>query len=222
MIRAINTAGLSEVEKRVVKATYDDLDPPKAKHVEALILLSADHELLPFLDRRIVSPLWNVCLKSLVLLHRLSLEGDERLLSELQSFPTLLSLPQRFESTAEAPLLASHAVFIQRYAAYLQAKVASFAAVKISCERYSPATEGRKWASKLLPAQLARTLPRLQTQFDRLLQCQTDSEQAAGQAIVFAAISLLIKDAFRLYSVLTILMLTVIGQPSVDIPHRLQ
>ena len=34
MIRALNTAGLSDLEKRVVKATYDDDDPPKQKHVE--------------------------------------------------------------------------------------------------------------------------------------------------------------------------------------------
>ena len=34
MIRALNTAGLSDLEKRVVKATYDDDEPPKQKHVE--------------------------------------------------------------------------------------------------------------------------------------------------------------------------------------------
>ena len=78
MIRALNVAGLSEVEKRVVKATYDDDDPPKAKHVDALLLLSADHDLLPYIDRRLISVRWNVSCKSLILCHRLTLEGDER------------------------------------------------------------------------------------------------------------------------------------------------
>jgi len=34
MLRALNTVGLSDTEKAIVKATYDDEADPKAKHVE--------------------------------------------------------------------------------------------------------------------------------------------------------------------------------------------
>ena len=208
MLRAMNVAGLSEVEKRVVKATYDDEEVPKAKHVEALILLSADHELLPYIDKRLIQPLWNVVCKALILVHRLSLEGDERFLSELLASPALLSLPQSFDAR-EDPTASSHSAFIASYAAYLQCKVETFGRVKRSCERYAP-VDSQRWAMRLTALQLSRHLPRLQRQFDRLLLTVPRHLEDTGQPIVIAAMSLCIKDAFRLYSTLTVMMLGVL------------
>ena len=208
MLRALNVAGLSEVEKRVVKATYDDYDPPKLKHVEALILLSADHELLPYIDRRLIVPQWNVACKALILVHRLSLEGDERFLSELVASPSLLSLPQTFDASYD-PTASSHSAFISAYAAYLQAKVEAYGGVKRSCERYAPA-DSQKWAMRLTATQLSTLLPRLQRQFDRLLLTLPRNSEDTQQAIVIAAMTLCVKDAFRLYSVLTVQMLAVL------------
>ena len=248
MIRALNTAGLSDLEKRVVKATYHDDDPPKQKHVEgrnstirerqpaarfplrpsplhrrltvrvcvrcvphcaALILLSADHELVPFLDRRLVSPLWNVCLKCLSLVHKLALEADERFLSELQSAPALLrSVPQHFD-TSEDPTATAHSTFIHSYAAYLLAKVRSYGVLHVSCERQQPA-DSRRWVMRLKVATLVKALPLLQVQFDALLKVQPANSEDLNHPIPIACMTLVIKDAFRLYSVLTVMMLAVL------------
>ena len=262
MIRALNVAGLSEVEKRVVKATYDDDDPPKAKHVEALILLSADHDLLPYLDRRLISTCWNVACKTLILAHRLALEGDERFLAEMAaSASSLQSLPASFDADAD-PTASAHSAFVHAYADYLQAKLQSFAAIRLSCERYPPA-ESHKWASRLSSLQLAKVLPRIQRQFDRLLLTAPRNATTQEHPIPIAAMSLCIKsaaqqsnctrplqrtqslsrsplacscscsasasasssvallrDAFRLYSVLTIAMLVVLGQQRPQLQRR--
>ena len=218
MIRAINVAGLSEVEKRVVKATYDDDDPPKAKHVEALLLLSADHELLPYLDKRIISPLWNVCLKTVIVMHKLALEGDERFLSELASSPSLFSLPQSFDVSAD-PTASAHTAFVHAYAAYMAVKVDAFSAVKLSVERYTPA-DSQKWAMKLSSPKLCKVLPRLQKQFDRLLLTMPRNSEDIHHPITIAAMALCIKDAFRLYSILTITMLVVLGPDSAHTAQR--
>ena len=174
----------------------------------ALILLSADHELLPFLDRRMVSPLWNVCLKCLSLVHKLSLEADERFLTELQSAPSLLSVPQQFDTTAD-PTATSHSRFIQSYAAYLVSKVRSFQLLHVSCERQQPA-DSKRWVMKLAVPTLVRGLPLLQRQFDALLLVQPANSSDLNHPIPIACMTLVIKDAFRLYSVLTVMMLAVL------------
>jgi hypothetical protein len=191
MIRALNVAGLSEVEKRVVKATYDDDDPPKPKHVEALILLSTDHDLLPYLDKRIISLQWNVCVKTMIVMHKLMMEGDERWLTELSSSPSLFSLPQSFDLTTD-PTASSHTAFIHAYALYLQSKVDTFRALKVSSERSAP-SDSAKWAMKLTANQVTHTLPSHQQQLDRLIQCTPRNTQDIHHPIIIAAMQCCIK-----------------------------
>ena len=174
----------------------------------ALILLSADHELVPILDRRVVSPLWTVCLKSLCLIHKLSVEADERFLAELQSAPSLLSVQQQFDTSVD-PTATAHTRFIHAYAAYLLAKVRSFAALHASCERQQPA-ESKRWVMKLKVAALVKGLPLLQKQFDALLLVQPANSEDLNHPIPIACMTLAIRDAFRLYSVLTVMMLAVL------------
>ena len=176
--------------------------------VPALILLSADADLVPFLDRRLVSPLWNVCLKCLSLVHKLSLEADERFLSELQSAPALLSVPQQFDTTAD-PTATAHSRFIHSYASYLLAKVRSYSILRVSCERQQPA-DSKRWVMSLKVATLVKGLPLLQRQFDALLLVQPANSEDLNHPIPIACMTLVIKDAFRLYSVLTVMMLGVL------------
>ena len=196
--------------------------PPRSRAccaVSALILLSADHELVPFLDRRVVSPLWNVCLKCLTLVHKLSLEADERFLTELQSAPSLLSgVPEHFDTSVD-PTATAHSRFIHAYAAYLQAKVKSFAALHVSCERQQPA-DSRRWVMRLKVLTLVRAVPLMQRQFDALLLVAPANSEDLNHPIPIAAMTLVIKDAFRLYSVLTVMMLAVLERyESMSLPQ---
>ena len=177
--------------------------------LSALILLSADHELVPFLDRRVVSPQWNVCLKCLTVVHKLSLEADERFLSELQSAPSLLSgVPEHFDTSAD-PTAAAHTRFVHAYAAYLQSKVRSFAILKANCERQQPA-DCRRWVMRMTVPTLVKAVPLMQKQFDALLSVQPANSEDLHHPIPIAAMTLAIKDAFRLYSALTVMMLAVL------------
>ena len=175
----------------------------------ALILLSADHELVPFLDRRVVSVAWNVCLKALCLVHKLSLEADERFLGELQSSPALLSsVPEHFDTSAD-PTATAHTRFIHAYAAYLLCKVRAYSALRVSCERQQPA-DSKRWAMRLKVSAFVRGLPLLQAQFDALLRVQPGNSEDVQHPIPIACMALAIRDAFRLYSVLTVMMLVVL------------
>jgi len=208
MLRAINTAGLSEIEKRVVKATYDDFDPPKAKHVESLVLLSADHDLLQFLDKRIISPQWNICFKSLILMHKILQEGNPRFFSELLEVPSILELPQQFDSFGDIEA-SIHAKFINFYAKYLTLKISSYRELNISIERF-PTNQAKKWSKKLNNSQLIKTITILQTQFTAILKLSPKSSEEQQSPITISAMTLIIKDAFRLYSILTLLMMLVL------------
>ena len=155
-----------------------------------------------------VSPLWNVCLKCLSLVHKLSLEADERFLTELQSAPTLLTVPQQFDTSAD-PTATAHTRFIHAYAEYLQAKVRSYELLHVSCERQQPA-DSKRWVMKLKVTSLVKGLPLLQRQFDALLLVQPANSEDLNHPIPIACMTLTIKDAFRLYSVLTVMMLAVL------------
>jgi len=84
MIRALATAGLSTVETAVVKATFDDNEHPKAKHVRALIeWVNTDMKgagnsyqrekvnIISLLEKRVETQSWREVLKTLSLIHTL-------------------------------------------------------------------------------------------------------------------------------------------------------
>lgn len=126
--------GLSEIEKSVVKATYDDELTPKEKHCvckeqirdttneravrasaanhdrrslttalpysagprasppsavplclpSVLVECTHDYDLVSLFDRRLTMPKWNVVFKTLIVLHRLAIEGHERFMKVTQ------------------------------------------------------------------------------------------------------------------------------------------
>ena len=102
-----------------------------------------------------------------------------------------------------------HQEFINKYADYLAQKVYVFKLLGVSVERRPP-TESKEWARKLSGFDLVKALPALSQQFDRLLLCAPYGGDVMALAIPVAALQLLVRDAFRIYSVLTVLMLGVV------------
>ena len=102
-----------------------------------------------------------------------------------------------------------HQEFVSKYADDLAQKVYVYKLLGVSVERRPP-TESKEWARKLVGFDLVRALPALSQQFDRLLLCAPYGGDVMALAIPVAALQLLVKDAFRIYSVLTVLMLGVV------------
>src|SRR4051812_16018366 len=100
--------GLTDTETTVVKATYDDDEKPKAKHVDALLrmsLRSPNMDLMGLFRARLAEKSWNVVLKTLVVIHRLMNEGSEgflRIVSEKPLELNPLSFHDRRSSLAWA------------------------------------------------------------------------------------------------------------------------
>lgn len=101
-----------------------------------------------------------------------------------------------------------HQEFIAKYADYLAQKVYVYRLLGICVERRSP-TESKEWARKLNGFELVKSLPALSQQFDKLLLCKPYGDTFTGQ-IPISALTYLVKDAFRIYSTLTVLMLGVV------------
>lgn len=102
-----------------------------------------------------------------------------------------------------------HQDFIAKYADYLAQKVYVYKLLGTSVERRPP-TESKEWARKLGGFDLVKSLPAISQQFDKILVCTPYTHDAMQSQIPIAALSLLVKDAFRLYSTLTVLMLGVV------------
>jgi len=198
--------GLSDLEKSVVKATYDDELPPKEKHVVFLTECTSAYDMVTLLDRRFSVGKWNVVFKTLIVIHRLSIEGADRYMKDLATHHQTFNLHGFFDASLHAQ---DHQEFIIKYADYLTAKVYSYRLLGVSAER-SPPSASKEWAKKLAGFHLVKTLPALSQQFDRLLLCAPYHAELSASSIPISAFQLLVKDAFRLYSVLTVLMLGVV------------
>eukprot|EP00808_Paulinella_micropora_P022368 g11818.t1 len=212
MLRALQAAGLGEIDKIVLKATYQDLDAPKHKHVEALLEISLDgrEDITVSLVKRLSSPLFNVVLKTLVVIHRLTLDGNVTFLRDMTRRESLRNKLLHFmdDTTREGRALSP---FTRLYASYLAAKIAAYKDLGHSKERLGQ-RESVDWAKTISCRELVLCFPVLQFQFGTLLDV-TGSNWAGevpAEAITLKAIQLLLRDARRLYPVLCILTVDVL------------
>jgi len=210
LIRNMSVVGLSELETTVVKATYPDDDPPKLKHVQVLVettIQRPHQDMLYLFQKRIQQPKWNIVLKTFVVLHRLAIEGHEDFLHRLASNSYMFDVNTFSDTTS--PGGAEHSRFVRTYADYLHEKVLTYKQINFSAERHQSA-KTKAWALSLGRSDLCAALPRLQVQFDKLLACSPYASGDMLHLIEKSAAALLIRDAFKIYSMLTLLMLVVL------------
>eukprot|EP00457_Paulinella_chromatophora_P004817 gb/GEZN01004830.1/.p1 GENE.gb/GEZN01004830.1/~~gb/GEZN01004830.1/.p1 ORF type:complete len:566 (-),score=79.44 gb/GEZN01004830.1/:106-1803(-) len=209
MIRAFQTVGLSDVDKVVVKATYQDGEAPKLKHVEALIDLSlGDATVAGSLVKRLSSPQFNVVLKTLVVIHRIALDGDIHFLTHMSRQVSLRNKLLHFmdDASLESRTLSP---FTRLYASYLAAKIAAFKDLGHSQERLEQ-RESVEWAKNIAPRDLVKSFPVLQFQFGTLLDISFRFPDVPSPNITKKAIQLLLRDARRLYPILCLFTISVL------------
>lgn len=171
-----------------------------------LVECSSQYDFLSCFDRRLAMPVWNVVFKSLIVLHRLTIEGGDRFMKDLAANHHTFNLHSFFDASIGSQ---EHQAFIAKYADYLAQKTYVYKLLGVSVER-KPPTESKDWARRLTGFDLVKSLPAISQQFDKLLLCAPYGNDVMHSAIPVAALTYLVKDAFRIYSTLTVLMLGVV------------
>lgn len=203
-LRAINTAGMTDLETTVFKGTYPDENKAKEKHVESLLRMTDQYRcdvMVRLLGARIREKEWCVVLKALSVAHRLMREANPKFFEACTVFPIFSGLGNFLDE--RSTLAWGQSRFIREYAGYLEEKTEVLKTVG-KCVELMPAKDGGEWVRKLKFLKLKEVLPRLQIQFDKLIKCDPYTDEGGLHEVAVLPMLQLIKDGFRLYSVLTI------------------
>jgi len=216
MIRAITTAGLGIIETAVVKATFEDNEQPKSKHVITLkdwvetdlkgsgnTYQGEKVNIVSLLERRVEIQSWRVVLKTLSVIHLLLREADVAFTEEFANYGTRSILTARCcqfvdrESINGLPFSS----FIREYARYLVEKVHNFNELSFNIERKLEPSN-KNFFTEYSANQLGKCLPKFMKQMNTLVECHAimaGNEFAVNEIVRFAVL-LLIKDSLRLYA----------------------
>ncbi len=201
-VKNIATAGLTDLETAVIKATYDDDDPPKEKHVARLVSASMndrDFSFYQLIEKRLDESSWRIVLKALILLHRIFRDGDVAALRRVARDKRHIS---RLTTFSDPDALTS-STFTQKYCKFLLSKLDVYAYCKYSGERVPP-SESRSWSLGLNLRQVIESLPRIQRQFDTLLEVEPEVRKDEDHPIIRSAMAMLLRDALRIYGLATV------------------
>jgi len=188
----------SDVEKAVIKATRHNVKPPKEKHVRRLIVETSSPgskigELIAMISKRLELPDWIVVMKTLEVIHRLMREGNSHFISELRYKAGMLNLRKFADVTS--PEASHQSMFVRKYSQYLEEKVLVYKILGIQFES-DPAV-----IKTYTVEETFERIPRLQSQFNALLNCRSSKEHI-NNAITIYAFNLMLKDSFKLYRAL--------------------
>jgi hypothetical protein len=205
LMRNLTTLGLNEFEEAVIKATYDDKCTPKTKHVDFLITSSRIYTMLPLFDERLASKKWNIVIKTLLVIHKITLVGNIVFLKDLYNRRIMLNYTKEYvdQSTSEATM---YSLLSQKYADYLIKKTEVFNQVGVSYERLAQNEKEEKVKSMSLDLICTGFAPTLE-QFSLFLQCIIPNKSSTFlmytlEPIIQLTLTFLIKDGVRLYSLL--------------------
>jgi len=202
VVRNLSVVGLSDIETTVVKATYDDDDKPKPKHVDALLRLSLrspNMDLMSLFRARLAEKSWNVVLKTLVVVHLLMNEGSEGFLRIVSEKP--LELNTQSFSDRKSSLAWAMTRLVHVYGDYLCEKATVFRNLQFCGERM-PTKESSKFFMELSLQKLVIVMPHIQMQLDKLLCCTPFTEDDQPHPIAAQASSLFIRYAYSSFRTL--------------------
>uniref|UniRef100_A0A5K3F6K5 ENTH domain-containing protein n=1 Tax=Mesocestoides corti TaxID=53468 RepID=A0A5K3F6K5_MESCO len=203
----------SLIAKTICKATTEEMNAPKRKHLNSNFSLFLTHfvvlvnctyeprlsmpEFANYIISRSHNSSWVVSFKALITIHHLMNCGSERFSQYLASNNCHLAAPRPFErSNSQAVTML---VFIRQYARYLDSRSSSYREVAFDfCKIKRKADEVNM---KTMPqAKLFKVLPPLERQIDALIAFDASSSELLN-GVVLAAYFLLYKDLIRLYAV---------------------
>ncbi|ORZ20213.1 AP180 N-terminal homology domain-containing protein, partial [Absidia repens] len=188
------------MEIAVRKATRLDYNPPKQKHLSALVSLTFHNpaiigEMLDLLERRHRENSWIMSFKVLVIMHVLMRQGNgDRTISYVESHPACLDTTRLREKSSGV----IHIQNIYLYTAYLQEKVAAYRELHIDYIKTTMSTKvGRLRRLSIKDGLLKETLV-LQKQVGALLKCKFILEDVDNTISLFA-FRLVVEDLLILF-----------------------
>lgn len=223
VFRALKTSNLNLVENAIVKATYEDDDRPKAKHVQQLIRFvdtelggagyipsqssrnDKDFDIIYLLQKRLDTGLWRVAIKTITVTHQLMRDANLLFLDAMVERPFIRACSKFRDISGGKHLgeVPQATLFVQRYGRYLEDKLQGYVDLGFVLERKIK-TEGQDFFQKFNFKELGKILPRLARQLDSLIQCKVFSVFGTIHPICGCAVLSLFKDALHLYAGFTI------------------
>jgi hypothetical protein len=214
LTRQIETVGMPELDKAVIKATFYDDDPPKEKHVLSLISetrsssRSINTDIIDGLARRIRFDKWQVVLKVLIVTHRLIRDGAPMFIERLARDPGFMDLKYFTDDSSEDGWAMSK--FIGKYGEYLIKKANNFGKFEFAVEKKMQ-QDGPEWIKTFEDSKLFKLGDAVQQQFDLLLNCDIYSGSVAVNPVAASAYIQLLKDSFHLYTFQSVIIYLILG-----------
>lgn len=217
MMRNITTAGKGPLETAVIKATWDDNDKPKQKHVETCLKeirtqansSSQDFRIVDLILERLQNKSWRVVFKSLLLIHQLFREGEEAFITAVSEKRSKVFNSSLIHRTSENQDTVAHSSFIRRYARYLEAKTKIMEDFGFLCERKISTGAGEYFNSYHFK-ELGKLLPRLMQQCQLLLYCEVyfSAEYVENvHPLACWGLLLLFKDSWKIWAGIQMVMM---------------
>lgn len=213
VLRGLTTFGLPPFEMHLIKATYADDLAPKAKHVETLISCThsnPEFDMVDALAQRLDEKEWRVVFKALIVWHHLCNQGHPSFIKSYakQAHKTDLS---NLDDTIIEKKVAGRVEFLRNYAEYLTERAHSYRRLNYAVERVK-LDSCKEWAKKLNPNDLVTNISSLCGQLHYLLRVQPPDVLTGSVPIFAAALTLLARDSIVLFSLLSLLFLTLLDK----------
>lgn len=213
VLRGLTTFGLPPFETHLIKATYADDFAPKAKHVETLISCThsnPEFDMVDAVSQRFDEKEWRIVLKALIVWHHLCNQGHPSFIKSYakQADKTDLS---GLDDTVVEKKVASRVEFMRNYASYLTERAHSYRRLNYAVERVK-LDSCKEWARKLSPSDLVTNITSLVGQLHYLLRVQVPDALTGSVPIFAAALTLLARDSIVLFSLLSLLFLTLLDK----------
>eukprot|EP00484_Ammonia_sp_Unknown_P021170 CAMPEP_0197036538 /NCGR_PEP_ID=MMETSP1384-20130603/14017_1 /TAXON_ID=29189 /ORGANISM="Ammonia sp." /LENGTH=565 /DNA_ID=CAMNT_0042466727 /DNA_START=17 /DNA_END=1714 /DNA_ORIENTATION=+ len=226
--RTLATVGLTAVETAVVKATFDDDERPKNKHIRTICdyveleLAGTGYDthaqqkhltLVEMFRKRVNSTTnnslsWRVVIKSLITIHILFRECDIAFIDEFSQYGQIrvFVLTKSFVDNTNSNSIV-HSTFTRKYGRYLSDKLDVYKQLSYNVER-KLGQNNKDFFKEFDVNTLGKILPAIMKQLHSVIEVQPQINGATFtvHALVREAMLLLIKDSLRIYSSIQLIL----------------
>ena len=226
--RAFATAGLNAVETAVVKATFEDDDRPKQKHIKTICdyvelelagtgydtsSMSKNLTLVEMFRKRVNtmnnnSLSWRIVIKTLITIHILFRDCDLAFVDEFaqSGHNRVFTLTKGFVDNTTSNSIV-HSTFIRKYSRYLSEKLMVYKQLNFNVER-KLVQNNKDFFKSFDINTLGKILPKIMKQLHCIIEVEPQLNGATFvvHKLVQESMLLLIKDSLRIYSSIQLIL----------------